>query len=443
MTQRIIHNRTSLEQTLERSNFLSEEIRTLRRSSLPKIAVVLVIASFFCFYGLITRAYSVGPAILLLMSFFYIRGKDFKVLNSFGLRYFFLTLISYCIVQWIILGIHKEDITEFDLAFRYISASIVLVFAVKYPISSVKVLLFCAIGASLSGLYSIYQIEFLGVRRVHTFDNAIHFGNGAMALTLLCLSGLISIVEKRVAAFVAIGLALGSILGMYAVLASGTRGVWLAAPVATLVLVLLYWPRISAGKKVFFAISIAVVLGGGVFAQYPSIESRVNEAVVQYQDYFEGPHAGTSVGLRLDMWKAGFIAFGKNPVIGVGPAGVDETVESLVEDKIIHPESATFRHLHNQYIDILARQGMIGFASYVLFIFAAFYSFMKIFRSPSISARGHALAAAGIAIITQHLIVSVTISTIERSIGIMMFVFMIVFLLASAAGDRKDSPVES
>lgn len=399
--------------------------------------VFLVVGSYLSLYGLVPRAYSIGPAILLLLSVFCLRLSDLQGFRGFSLRWVSIALCLYCFVQWLILAIHGEDVSEFDLAFRYIAAAFVLVFVSKYPVSGTTVFTFCAVGAVISGGYALYQIEVLHSYRVDTFDNAIHYGNGSMALALICLCGLLSGLEKRISIHLAVGLALGFVAGMYASLASGSRGVWIAFPILVSVLMALYWRRIPATKKAAGGIIVATVLGAVTLFQFDTIESRVNNGITEYSDYFQLGRNSTSVGLRLDMWKAGVIAFKENPFIGVGPAGVDRTVKRLVDEQIIHPNTASFRHLHSQYIDILARQGLVGIVFYVFLIGSILYSFKRIFSDNRISASGHALAAAGIVFVIQHLVLSITLSTLERSIGIMMFLFMIVFLLATAAREKK------
>lgn len=408
-----------------------------RHWSFPSLAVFLVVASYLCLYGLVPRAYSIGPAVLLLFSVFCIRREDLRNLNHFDLGRVSAALCLYCLVQWLILALHGEDISEFDLAFRYIAAAVVLIVVTKYPVSGASVFVLCAIGAALSGAYAFYQLESLQRIRVDTFDNAIHFGNGSMALAMICLCGLLSGLEKRIPGYLAGVLLLGFVFGMYAVLASGSRGVWIAFPVLVIVLVTLYWRRISIGKKLLGGIAVAGILGGMTMFQFGTIESRVTQGVDQYSAYFGSGQNGTSVGLRLDMWKAGLVAFDENPVIGVGPAGVDRVVSGLIDEQLIHPNTARFRHLHNQFIDILARQGVVGIAFYILLIGSIIYSFLRIFLDVRVSPLGHALSAAGLVFVVQHLIVSLTLSTLERSIGSMMFLFMVVFLLASAAGERK------
>ena len=401
--------------------------------------ILFCIATYFCFYGLIPRAYSIGPALIFLIALASLRTLNLRWRRKpFHVGWVALFLFTYGVVQWVILLLHGEDISEFDLSFRYIAAALVLPFLLRFTISADFIFRTASIGAILTGCYAFYQAEIMNVHRVEAMDNAIHFGNGALVLALLCMCGLIGRLSVGGARFKAWMSTVGFVAAIYAALVSGTRGVWIAIPVVMLVLIILYWKRTPNTRKLIVSLVGLSVLATLTAWNFHKIEERVSLAMTQYVDYFESGKNGTSVGLRLDLWKAGFVAFQEQPLIGVGPAGVDRVVAGLIDEGQIHPTTGTFRHLHNQYVDILARQGLIGVVFYAALIGSILATFIALFRSTNITKEGHALAAAGVAITSQHLILNLTLSMLERSIGIMMFVFGVVFLVSSACSERKE-----
>lgn len=421
-----------------RMPLMNSEEHDERLSRILFRVVLLITGSYLCLYGLIPKAYSIGPGVLFLLSLVTLSLADLRRGGGLSSPWVPAALCLYGLSHWLVLAVHGEDLSEFDLPSRYLAASAVLIFVSKYPPPGRAVFAYCGVGAILSGIFALYQVGAGQVSRVESFDNAIHFGNGSMALAVISLCGLTAGLEKKLPNWLTLILVLGFVLGMYAALASGSRGVWLAFPILIIVMMALFWGRMPGRKKLVGAAVVTAVLGASTFLQFEKVESRVAVGIGEYSGYFDSGKNGTSVGLRLDMWKAGLIAFESSPLVGVGPAGLDRLLGQLVEDQIIHPTTATFRHLHNQFIDILARQGLVGIMFYALLIGSILSSFKRLFINSQLSATGHALAAAGIVFVTQHLIVNLTLSTLERSIGTMMFVFMVVFLLASSSGEKKN-----
>lgn len=78
-----------------------------------------------------------------------------------------------------------------------------------------------------------------------------------------------------------------------------------------------------------------------------------------------------SLGLRIQMWVAGFESFKMSPFFGLGTWGGIYTHNNT--DWLLEITENRFRHLHSLYVEFLVRFGLIGFASYFLF----FYIFIK------------------------------------------------------------------
>lgn len=386
------------------------------------------VASYLLFYALIPDAYVFGPAIILLLAVFGFRWRylcrdvDRQSLIFIGV------FLLYFGGQALTLVLHGEDLSEFDLATRYVAAALVLVFVLKYPISTRWFFLLVATGAIMTGVYAVYQFELQGVRRVSAFDNPIHYGNGALALALISVAGMVWVSKQRLRYFYGSLLMLGFFAGVYASLVSGTRSGWVAVPVVLSIWLYAYWRQLVRHKAVLALLLSTVVIGGGIVSQVGMVEARVQVAVEEFRDYFEEGRNNTSVGLRLDMWKAGLVAFRTDPLIGTGPLGTDRVVADLIASGEIHPAVDNFRHLHNQYIDVMARYGIVGLVGYLLLLFVPFIAFVRQSRSDTASVS--ALGLAGAFFVGLHAVVNLTQSMLERNIGVMMFVFMVVFIWA-------------
>ncbi|KPQ01937.1 MAG: O-antigen ligase family protein [Marinobacter sp. HL-58] len=400
------------------------------------------VASYLVFYVLVPDFYVIGPALLLLMALFGCRWRE--ILGGIDTQSQWLAgvFLLYFLGQAVPLIFHGEDVSEFDLSTRYIAAVLILLFVLKYPLSARGFLSLAAIGSLAAGAYAFYQAQFIGASRVSAFDNPIHYGNGAMALALLSLTG-VGWAAKQKYHYCWIGLFLAGVVGGgYASLVSGTRSGWIAVPFIAVIAVYVFWQPIFRKKLISFVLLSLVVVGFSALLQVDMVEKRAQVAVDEFVDYYEEGRNGTSVGLRLDMWKAGMTAFIRNPLIGSGPGGTDAVIAELVADQRIHPAVENFRHLHNQYVDVMARYGLIGLTCYLMLLVVPFILFLQRARSESASVQ--ALALGGSFFVALHAIVNLTQSMLERNIGVMMFAFMVIFIWGairaeeSAVRNRKD-----
>lgn len=399
------------------------------------------VASYLVFYVLVPDFYVVGPALLLLMALLGFRWRE--ILGDVDTQSQCLAgvFLLYFLGQVVPLILHGEDVSEFDLSTRYIAAALVLLFVLKYPISARGFLLLAALGSLVTGAFALYQTEFVGGARVSAFDNPIHYGNGAMALGLLALAGVGWAAKQNYRFFWTALLFAGFAGGIYASLVSGTRSGWVAVPVIALIALYVYWEPLFQKKILFLVLLMLVAAGFGVVSQVDLVERRAQVAVDEFVNYYEDDRNDTSVGLRLDMWKAGMAAFLRNPLIGAGPGGTDAVVAQLVASEEIHPNVQNFRHLHNQYVDVMARYGLIGLICYLLLLAVPFTLFLRKARSEIVSVQ--ALALGGSFFVALHAVVNLTQSMLERNIGVMMFVFMMIFVWGAIRTEEDRLRVES
>ena len=181
---------------------------------------------------------------------------------------------------------------------------------------------------------------------------------------------------------------IGSILIAAALLASWSRGAWLATALALLVMLLASPKRLINGLIVAGACS--ALLAGLWFAGLlpNAIVNRLSTAagdLITVSDV-RGVNISPSnyaVIERLAHWQAAVNMAGDRPILGVGLGSY-----ALVYDdyRLISWEDA-LGHAHNLYLNMLAEAGLVGLATYLAFWAAIFWLTWRARRHPNPWAR--------------------------------------------------------
>ena len=126
---------------------------------------------------------------------------------------------------------------------------------------------------------------------------------------------------------------------------TGSKLGWLVAmAVGGLFLLRLKWP---AGLKIA-AIAAVAIIGLGIFA-------------ARFHTYFAA--GATSVGARLDYWRAVVQTTGKNPLFGTGPGTFQRPYAQLKP-----PDAEMARLAHNDYLEQFSDSGIPGGIFYLAWI---------------------------------------------------------------------------
>lgn len=136
-----------------------------------------------------------------------------------------------------------------------------------------------------------------------------------------------------------------------------SRGPWIAYffGLAILIVTSLNLKKINIKSVVSILIIIVVT---GVFLEKP-IENRIIETKTELER-IKNNDMGSSIGLRFQMWHAGIEIIKNNWLIGVGDKGQIKVKEAMIDQGIYTKEAAHYVHFHNQWINDLAKYGIIG-----------------------------------------------------------------------------------
>ncbi len=165
----------------------------------------------------------------------------------------------------------------------------------------------------------------------------------------------------------------------FGVFASLTRGAWVAVAVAMLVLCCF-----QSWKKVLAIVGAAAVVSGLLAISRP-------ELLMRAQSGSDAEKISNSI--RIELWKVHFKMFEDSPIIGVG-YGENETLVGTYLKKSGKAEDLVGGHAHNNYLQMLAGTGVLGFSCYMIFICGYLWLAFRLIRETPAHTwmRGFALA---------------------------------------------------
>jgi O-antigen ligase len=245
------------------------------------------------------------------------------------------------------------------------------------------------LGAIVAGFWAFYQKQELGMSRAHGGTSGLKAAFGNISLLL----GVMSVAlfqphwskDKRWWLIVLLSLS----LGVFASLASGTKGGWISAPILCWVMVGL--ARYPTYTKRF--IVLAVMVTGAVLVWYfsPFIQARVGNIPLAVMTYFDtGQVTDGSASIRLALWHAATLVFIDNPLFGVGPSNFDAAKLPYIQAGLLPEIVGQLDAAHSQFFDTLHESGIFG-PMMVFSIYGAFIVFCRQYVT-----QNKALATSGI-----------------------------------------------
>ncbi|WP_186592074.1 O-antigen ligase family protein [Vibrio cholerae] len=270
-----------------------------------------------------------------------------------------LVIVTFSLCHFI-----RDD--EFSLPRTLIASLAYLIFVPWKKINPQMVYYIIAIAAIVCGLNAFYERYVLNIYRVGIATNPIPYALYVSFLVLSCVYLLLNSQSKVLKLLASIG----GVLSLAAIIMTDVRGVILFLPVAIIYLV---FAIIKPIWKYYIASILSIIFLSGVF--YMIFQPEINARIVQTQNEIALIKQGnltSSIGIRLDLWMHGVDIIAQNPLFGVGDNGLQESVSRMT-----NRGSAIQPHLHNQYLDFLARYGMVGTLVLFLFCFALIFNLNK------------------------------------------------------------------
>lgn len=384
---------------------------------------------FFAISLVVPSGYSVGSALLFLAGLGLVarpglwprlQRDDKIILWVFGL--FFL----WWVVEILLDGV---TVSRFDKPVRIICAMLALLWLLRHPPKPACFWGGIASGAIAVGGWAIWQKLALGIDRAGGYTLVIQFGNLSMLLGMLCLAGVGWAWFYRRSAFWSVVLLAGFFCGLIGSLFSGSRGGWIGAPFVLLLVLFGYRDRLPKYATGGFVAVVALMIA--LLYALPSlgIKPRVEQAVSDVQLYFSEGKADTSVGARFEMWRTGAMIVRESPWVGMGGEGMEHYTQLLVEQGKVDPFMTHFGHLHNDFIDVAARRGLLGLCLLLaLYLLPLRLFSARLRQGGSQQARPYALA--GSVLCVSYIDFGMSQTFLSHNSGVMVFFFCAVICWA-------------
>ena len=289
----------------------------------------------------------------------------------------------------------------------------------------------------LIGLFTLAVLPIVGCQLFDFFTDHTGlstYGNrnigGYLSVGILAvLSGLLLLGNTIVRATLIVLI----VLTGFAVIQFETRGTWLALPAIVLVAAFAqrhYLKRITLPQKaVITAILIAATLAIGFSSTF---QSRVEKAATNIDRYIENAEefGGTSVGIRLELYHAGWAMAKDYPLTGIGLGDMKYYITEY--DRYFHIISnlGYSFSMHSEYFQALTYSGFISlFTLLTLMIWLTVYYCRS---RPSDDQVSHALRYSGLALTLTTAIVCLTLNMLSNNTGLNFFVIsnsLLIFMI--------------
>ena len=327
----------------------------------PKLFINASIFLFFTLLLMFPKGYNYGSTALLVLSILFLCYLLYKRVGFLEVvrqnKAIFFVTTFYFLVSLFFIFFHGEKIKLIDNPLRAFLFLSVIIFIVYSSLKFDILLYSIPLGSFISGVVALYQYYILSLESA--FYNQMKIQSGDMAMSLGLFSFSIAFyfldVKKSKLALFSVGC---GIFGVLASILSFARGGWISAPFIVITLLFLY--RYLLSRKVLIGLSLILCFGGALLMMNNQFTGRISDAKYQLDVYLSSYNKVSSVGERLDMWKIGSKAFLEHPVSGWSLKELDYYKKDLADKDVVTKASISFSHLHNQFIDELAKKGIVG-----------------------------------------------------------------------------------
>ena len=286
-------------------------------------------------------------------------------------RIFIFSFIAYFLLALLNIYFFNIDLRELDSVSRFL---LVLPIFFYLRISSIQSS-WIAYGIALAVIVFGVGMVSEKLMKINLFEFDKHEGMITLYAGIYSISSLFFL-NKNSNYLSLVIFSTAGFLGISTMLLAGGRGVWIAAILTILILILLNpnkWNKLERYLVIFIFISLFIVSfaipNSGTYHRVEQAYSGINEFISKdgaERDFSKG----SSVMDRMEMWKAGSLIIIDNPITGVGLNNFKANTKKLIYEKKISPRVQNFNHPHGQFITTLVEQGILGLCLLIFVIYS-------------------------------------------------------------------------
>ena len=395
---------------------------------------------YFLFFALcisVPSGYSYASAVLLFLSLpLLINKKNYSILDQ-NSKYLLLAFLAYVLIQGVSIVWDGGALKEFDRPSRALMGIAILLLCLRYPPRFLWLMNGIATGAIAAGTRALWDRHITPEQPAFEWMMHIQGGDISMSLGLLSLCGVmwaIHTAHSRHLIYFSVATAMG-ILGS---ILSSARGGWIMFPVILIIGYRIFNNWFSARIKWSMALALCLLISFCLMPQ-SGVPQRVQAAKQDISLYLSGGTKDTSLGNRFEFWKSAIDSFIKKPVFGWGNNGVRVSQEQQYKSGLITKEAYDFHgHAHNQFLDEMAKRGIIGLSALLALFLFPLTTFKKQLTT-AVSAETKTLAACGVVLVLSTIDYCLSQAFLNHNSGIVFyfinltFYFSLTFKKSSAA----------
>jgi O-antigen ligase len=406
----------------------------MQNQGFPQLnAVSIETLGVFLFFALtfaVPSGYSYGATLLLGGGLFYVAKRpalslstEDKAIAGVLIAYFLVSLLSILYLQ--------NNPKSLDQSVRSLLAVPILLWMLHTPYTIAALWSGVALGVSSSVGIAIWQLHGLGYDRAEGYLNIIHFGNIALIFGVFCLGGLFwARTRGRKAWWWRAAFVLGIACSLYSVVASGSRGSWVAIPPIALLFCVAFIERRNAWQSITAGAIVAVIVAGLFLMPDSRLKTRYDAAVSDIVLFMQKDEADTSIGARFVMWDGAIENIAKKPWLGWNEQAYADELKRMVTTGEVDEVALKFSdNLHNNYLQAWAFQGVPGLLALLALYLVPLVAFCRRLRDADITVR--VLAFCGSSLVAGYVFFGLTQVILRRNNGIMFLLLSLVILWAA------------
>ena len=285
-------------------------------------------------------------------------------------------------------------------------------------------------GAVAGAVFISYQRWVLGMDRPGGLINAITFGDISLCMGLMCLAASRDFHGRAV-----LWPVLGALAGLVGSVATGTRGGWVAAILA--VILLLRYGNVLGGRyRKGAALLVPVLLAMSFLVPQTGARERAMQGVADVEQYFAGGNTFTNMGVRLELWHTATELISEHPWLGRSVAAVDRAKQAMVARGEAPAYILDLDHFHNDALHATVFGGVVGLLAWAGTLLLPFLFFRRQLHRGRAQRRDvTAPALAGMLLVVCYFgfgLTEVIFWTIHSSVFYALMLFMLAGLCLTA-----------